>query len=104
MKKNEIEIGGQYVAKISQRLTVVKIKSASPYGGWVAVNVKTGREVRIRTAAKLRRAFHVNAALEYGAAPSQKTLRAKMKMVENYVLQSQTADMQSDESNEGGDL
>jgi hypothetical protein len=54
MKKNEVEIGGVYVAKISGRLTHVRITAASQYGGWIAVNVNSNREVRIRTAAKLR--------------------------------------------------
>jgi len=55
MKANEITIGGKYVAKISGKLTVVRITRESVYKGWDAVNVATGREVRIRTAAKLRR-------------------------------------------------
>jgi len=54
MKKNEVEIGGRYVAKVSGSLTVVRIDRESPYGGWDATNVATGRSVRIRTAARLR--------------------------------------------------
>lgn len=56
MKKAEVQIGERYVAKISGKLTVVKLGRACDHGGWWAVNVNTGREVRIRTAAKLRRA------------------------------------------------
>ena len=55
MKKAEIEIGGRYVAKVSGQLTVVRIDSECQYGGWNATNIKTGRQVRIRTAARLRR-------------------------------------------------
>lgn len=58
MKKNEVEIGGVYVAKISGRLTHVRITAVSQYGGWDAVNVNTNREVRIRSAAKLRGVWH----------------------------------------------
>lgn len=54
MKKNEIEIGGTYAAKISGNVVPVQIKEAAINGGWHAVNMKTGRAVRIRTAAKLR--------------------------------------------------
>lgn len=55
MKKKDVVIGGEYVAKVSGKLTTVRIKSER-YGGsgWIGVNVKTGREVRIRTAARLR--------------------------------------------------
>lgn len=54
MKKNDVEIGGQYVAKVSGKLVAVKIVSESPYGGWNARSIETGREVRVRTAARLR--------------------------------------------------
>jgi hypothetical protein len=60
MKKVEISIGGLYVAKISERLVIVKIKDESSYGGWDAVNTATGRVVRIRSAAKLRREFKLD--------------------------------------------
>lgn len=54
MKKADVKIGGKYRAKISGKLTVVSIDCESRYGGWDATNVATGRQVRIRTAAKLR--------------------------------------------------
>lgn len=54
MKKSQIKIGGRYVAKISTTLTVVRITGESRYGGWDATNEKTGRAVRIKSAAKLR--------------------------------------------------
>lgn len=55
MKKNEISIGGTYIAKVSSKLVPVRIDRESPYGGWMATNTVTGREVRIRTAARLRK-------------------------------------------------
>jgi hypothetical protein len=55
VKKNEIELGGTYVAKVSGRTAVVRIDRESPYGGWDATNTVTGRSVRIKTAARLRR-------------------------------------------------
>lgn len=55
MRKSEITIGNSYVAKISQKLTVVRIDSNCSYGGWLATNNATGREVHIPTAGKLRR-------------------------------------------------
>jgi hypothetical protein len=56
MKKSEVRVGAYYLAKISGRLATVRIDSESPYGGWTATNTATGRKVRIKTAARLRRA------------------------------------------------
>jgi hypothetical protein len=55
MRKKDVQIGAVYTAKVSGVLTTVRIKSER-YGGsgWVGVNEKTGREVRVRTAARLR--------------------------------------------------
>ena len=55
VKKNEIKIGEQYIAKISGKLVPVKIISECSFGGWNGVNTVSGRDVRIRYAAKLRR-------------------------------------------------
>jgi hypothetical protein len=55
MKKTDIKIGEQYIAKISGKLVPVQILRDSVYGGWDGKNTVTGREVRIRTAGKLRR-------------------------------------------------
>jgi hypothetical protein len=54
MKKADVQIGGRYVAKVS-RLTVVRIDREASTGGWIATNVETGRTVRVRSAARLRR-------------------------------------------------
>ena len=56
MKKSDnIRVGAVYIVKVSGALVPVRLESASPYGGWIGRNIRTGREVRIRTAAKLRR-------------------------------------------------
>ena len=55
MKKAEVELRGVYVAKVSGRLVTVRLERESPYGGWDATNLATGRAVRIRSAARLRR-------------------------------------------------
>ena len=55
MKKSEIEVGTTYIAKVSGVLAKVRITGESPYGGWRGKNLATGREVRIRSAARLRR-------------------------------------------------
>jgi len=55
MRKAEIKIGGRYDAKVSGKIVPVRILSESMYGGWHAVNENTGRDVRIKSAQRLRR-------------------------------------------------
>lgn len=55
MKKNEVKVGESYVVKVSGKLVPVRIESECPHGGWYGINETTGRQVRIRTAARLRR-------------------------------------------------
>jgi len=54
VKKNEVRVGETYTVKVSGQLAAVRITGTSPYGGWVGTNTKTNREVRIKTAARLR--------------------------------------------------
>ena len=55
MLKKDVELGKVYVAKISGKLAHVKLTEACSHGGWYATNLDTGREIRIKSAAKLRR-------------------------------------------------
>ena len=55
MKKAEVQIGNTYIAKVSGVMAKVRITGESPYGGWRGKNLATGREIRIRSAARLRR-------------------------------------------------
>lgn len=61
MKKSEVEIGGVYLAKVSGVLTLVKIEGETRSSGlrsartwWRATNLKTKREITIRSAMRLR--------------------------------------------------
>ncbi len=54
MKKAEVRIGGVYTAKVTGKIVHVRLDYVSPYGGWVATNLGTGRQVRIRSAMRLR--------------------------------------------------
>ena len=62
MLKKDVKVGAVYSAKVSGNLTTVKITGFSEYVGyrglkrnsWKAVNLATGREVLIKSAAKLR--------------------------------------------------
>ena len=55
MKKSEVSVGKTYIVKVSGNLTRVRLDSVSEYGGWNGTNLQTGRSVRIKSAAKLRR-------------------------------------------------
>jgi len=55
MKKDEIEVGQAYTAKLSGNLTTVVVEAASPHGGWDAINTRTGKQVRVKSAQRLRR-------------------------------------------------
>ena len=54
MKKAEVQIGQVYTAKVSGNLAPVRIDSESRFGGWNATNTATGRQIRVKSAAKLR--------------------------------------------------
>jgi hypothetical protein len=67
MKKNEVHVGQSYMARVSGRLVEVRIvreSSRTVWGSsgrpdrvltcWVGVNLKTGREIRIASAQRLR--------------------------------------------------
>lgn len=55
MKKKDVQIGKSYIVKVSGKLVAVALVQANPMGGWDAINIKTGRGVRIKTAGRLRR-------------------------------------------------
>jgi len=54
MKKHEVKVGGQYLAKVSGKVVVVHIDGENPHGGWDATNVQTKKKVRIKSAQRLR--------------------------------------------------
>ncbi len=56
MKKNEVQVGASYIAKVSGKLAEVRITNQSRFGGWDAVNVATKKAVRIKSAQRLRAA------------------------------------------------
>lgn len=71
MIKTEVSIGKTYLAKVSGKLCRVRLDRERNFpatglaygsrrkaiGGWFATNLETGREIVIRTAAKLRGEF-----------------------------------------------
>jgi len=58
MKKKDVELGKTYLVKVSGKLVPVRLKDEHWNGGWTGVNTTTSREVRVKTAAKLRRVLN----------------------------------------------
>jgi len=54
MRKDQVHVGHTYVAKISDKLTRVRIDGENAHGGWDATNLTTNKKVRIKSPAKLR--------------------------------------------------
>jgi len=55
MQKHNVQVGSTYIVKVSGTLTKVRITREHDRGGWYGTNLTTGREIRIRTAARLRK-------------------------------------------------
>lgn len=54
MNKADVKIGCAYRAKVSDKLTDVRIDAVSPHGGWDATNLATNKKLRIKSARRLR--------------------------------------------------
>jgi hypothetical protein len=54
MKKRDVVLDQVYAVKVSGRIQQVRLVAENPHGGWVGRNLQTGREIRIRSAARLR--------------------------------------------------
>src|SRR5215208_6526897 len=67
MKKNEVQIGGTYLAKVGARSVEVRIEGETPKGGWNARSVASGKPIRIKNPEHLRPVKEAGAAA--GAQP-----------------------------------
>jgi hypothetical protein len=54
MQKQNVKVGSTYIVKVSGTLAKVRLTREHLRGGWYGTNLATGREIRIRTAARLR--------------------------------------------------
>lgn len=54
MNKADVTIGGEYLAKVTNKVVAVRIDAENPSGGWDATNLSTNKKVRIKTAGRLR--------------------------------------------------
>lgn len=79
MTKNEITIGGTYVAKVSGRLVEVRIDREYPRGGWEGTSLSTNKTIRIKSSQRLRAAAKEKgqAANEPQAVPAESAPQAQ---------------------------
>jgi hypothetical protein len=54
MKKNEVQVGGVYQARVGNKTMPVRIDGEHVHGGWNATNLETNKKVRIKSAQALR--------------------------------------------------
>ncbi|WP_442511630.1 winged helix-turn-helix domain-containing protein [Novipirellula sp. SH528] len=54
MKKEDVKIGGEYYANVTNKKVVVRIDAEHSSGGWEATNLTTNKKVRIKTAGRLQ--------------------------------------------------
>jgi len=85
MRKKDVQIGEVYAVKVSGQIAPVVIDEAHPAGGWVGTNEMTHRQVRIKSAQRLRGLWdHYlaggdDAAEEPAAAPKPPLVRPEDK-------------------------
>lgn len=54
MKKEQVKVGGTYLAKVTDKVVPVRLDKENPQGGWDATNLATNKKVRIKSAQRLR--------------------------------------------------
>jgi hypothetical protein len=55
MLKSDVHIGGYYTTTVSGKPAAVRIDSVNRFGGWIATNMNTGRQVTIKSGRRLQR-------------------------------------------------
>ena len=68
MQKQHAHIGTTYIVKVSGTLAKVRLTREHVRGGWYGTNLATGREIRIRTAARLRSEVKPTPGISYDEA------------------------------------
>ena len=54
MQQDQVQIGKTYAAKVTDKLAPVRIDSENEHGGWNATNLRTNKQIRIKSAQRLR--------------------------------------------------
>ena len=62
MKENEVKIGSVYAMKVGKNTIGLRIMKQNQEGHWIGINVKTNKEVIIKSADRLRGLYNPKAA------------------------------------------
>lgn len=89
MKKDEVQIGGLYTAKVSDKVVTVRIDGVNSRGGWNATNTATGKRVRIKSAQRLRAEVRENGS-ENRTPRSELTLEETEKLAKARIAKAKT--------------
>ncbi|KKW13232.1 MAG: hypothetical protein UY48_C0003G0054 [Candidatus Gottesmanbacteria bacterium GW2011_GWB1_49_7] len=54
MKKENVVLGHVYAVRVGRDIRPVKLEGTHYLCGWVGRNLQTGRQIRVKTAARLR--------------------------------------------------
>lgn len=54
MKKSNVKVGQVYAAKVSGAVVPVRLDKENPHGGWDGTNMRTKKQVRIKSPQRLR--------------------------------------------------
>lgn len=54
MKKEDVKVGGEYLAKVTNKVVRIRIVSEHASGGWTAINPATNKTIRVKSAQRLR--------------------------------------------------
>lgn len=54
MKKAAVSVGQKYLVRVGKNIVPVLLQAPCAYGGWYGVNLNTHKNIRIKTAARLR--------------------------------------------------
>jgi len=71
MKKKDVNVGGTYLAKVTDKVVSVRLDAENPHGGWDGTNLATGKKVRIKSAQRLRGPARSKKAGEHQKAAAQ---------------------------------
>ncbi len=95
MKKDQVQIGQTYHAKITDKVVPVRIDAEHKSGGWHGTNMTTNRKVHIKTAQKLR--GKANAAASADKPTKPKPARKKLTAAERKEVQAKARTKQPKE-------
>ena len=85
MKKDQIQIGNTYTAKVTDKVVPVRIDAEHASGGWLATNLVTNKKVRIKSAQRLREEVKANTE----AAPAKRPVKKKLNKKDRDALRAQ---------------